>query len=161
MMFDQRNISVKWLIAYLLFYNVSEVSARRNRRQAAESTATSNIPSITPVTSTATVDGQLVTATYTPTSISITGLAPPITAATTVTTTDATGATVAVAVGVGAGIVAGGALAGWLFKPVPGMPPAPTTPPAYTTSVQDPQPESTTTSEQTTTSSLSACPFST
>ncbi|KAI1127400.1 hypothetical protein F5Y10DRAFT_242970 [Nemania abortiva] len=156
-MINQKHMSLWRLLAYLSLYNGSEVAARPNRRQASDS---STMP-ITPITSTATVDGQLITATYTPTSISITGLAPPITAATTVTTTDETGATIEVAVGVGAGIVAGGALAGWLFKPIPGMPPAPTMPPPYMTSAQDEPPQSTTTSIQTTTSEPPSCPFPT
>ncbi|KAJ3560710.1 hypothetical protein NPX13_g9209 [Xylaria arbuscula] len=144
------------LVAYICLYHGSEVTARPNRRQAPGS---SSMP-ITPVTSTTSIDGQLITATYTPTSISIMGLVPPITAATTVTTTDETGATIAVAVGVGAGVVAGGALAGWLFKPIPGMPPAPTMPPPYMTSAQDEPPQSMTTSIQsTTTSEPPSCPF--
>jgi hypothetical protein len=59
---------------------------------------------------------------YTPTSLSIDGLAPPITAATTITSVDNAGETVAVAVAAGAGVVAGGGLAAWLFKPMPGAP---------------------------------------
>ncbi|KAL9621477.1 MAG: hypothetical protein Q9160_004120 [Pyrenula sp. 1 TL-2023] len=98
---------------------------------------------------------------FTPTSLSISGVTPPITKATTVTTTDNTGQTVAIAIGVGAGVVGAGALAAWLFKPVPGAPPAPTEPPPYSTASQpsttnDP---STSTTSSSTTEETYACPF--
>lgn len=157
-MLNRRHLSARRLAAYLLLCNGSEVVARPNPQDPTGSGA----ETITPVTSAATVDGKPVTATYTPTSISITGLAPPITAATTVTTTDSAGATVAIAIAAGAGVVAGGALAGWLFKPVAGAPPAPTTPPAYTTSAQNNEPPSTTKeTEPATTSTPPTCPFPT
>ncbi|KAI1373269.1 hypothetical protein F4677DRAFT_225983 [Hypoxylon crocopeplum] len=156
-MFNQRHVSARRLAAYLLLWNVSKAVARPNPQQLTGS----GTETVTPVTSTATVDGKPVTATYTPTSISITGLAPPITAATTLTTTDSTGATVAVAVAAGAGVVAGGALVGWIFNPVAGVPPAPTTPPPYSTSAQNNEQPSTTPKdpEPTTTSNPPACPF--
>jgi hypothetical protein len=92
---------------------------------------------------------------------------PPITAATTITSVDSTGETVAVAVAAGAGVVAGGGLAVWLFKPVPGAPPAPTQPPPYSTEPQgnEPTPTSAASSTFTTitrsTSSQASpnCPF--
>ena len=110
---------------------------------------------------------------YTPTTIAISGLTPPITAATTVTqviTSDGAAETIAVAVAVGAGVVGAGALAAWLFKPVPNAPPAPTTPPSYPTSSQPDPPDTDTdtddsdtntdTSNPTTTSEPpAACPF--
>ncbi|XXH01316.1 hypothetical protein Hte_007673 [Hypoxylon texense] len=155
-MLNQRHFSARRLAAYLLLWNGREASAIPNPQQPASSGA----DAITPVTSTATIDGKPVTATYTPTSIAISGLAPPITAATTVTTTDSTGATIAVAVAAGAGVVAGGALAGWLFKP--GAPPAPTTPPPYSTSTQNNDPPSTSPKDpESTTSDPPACPFPT
>lgn len=101
---------------------------------------------------------------FTPSAVNISGLEPPITAATTVTTTDSAGETIAIAVAAGAGAVAGGGLAAWLFKPAPGAPPAPTEPPPYRTETQEGEPETTmdptTTSTSTsTTSSEAACPF--
>jgi hypothetical protein len=65
----------------------------------------------------------------------------------------------------GAGVVAGGSLAVWLFKPVPGAPPAPAQPPPYSTEPQDNGPTSTSAAPSTftisTTSQASsdACPF--
>lgn len=87
-----------------------------------------------------------------------------MTAATTVTSEDAAGETVAVAIAAGAGVVAGGALAAWLFKPVPGAPPAPTQPPPFSTEPQGDVTTSTSTASSTfTTSTISratpACPF--
>jgi hypothetical protein len=112
---------------------------------------------------------------FTPTTIAISGLVPPITAPTTITqvitSSDGKAETVAVAVAAGAGVVAAGAFAAWLFKPVPGQPPAPTTPPNYPTS-SEPEPPSTNTDDDSddddntdtanpTTTSLppAACPF--
>lgn len=118
--------------------------------------------SIVPVTSTTVVDGATITAVFTPTSLSVTGLAPPITAATTVTTTNDQGATIAVAVAAGAGIVAAGALAAWLFEPAPVVPPAPTSAPPYSTSSQEQAPPSKTDPENVPTSTATepaACPF--
>jgi hypothetical protein len=100
---------------------------------------------------------------YTPTTIAISGLTPPITQATTITqviTSDGVAETVAIAVAAGAGIVGAGALAAWLFKPVPGAPPAPTTPPSYPTSTQEQPPDTTTEDPETTTEEQpAACPF--
>lgn len=96
--------------------------------------------------------------------MSITGLVPPITAATTITTTDSAGQTIAVAVAAGAGIVGAGALAAWLFKPVAGAPPAPTSPPPYSTSKQDPpktEDPPKTTDQPETSEPAPACPFPT
>jgi hypothetical protein len=64
----------------------------------------------------------------------------------------------------GAGVVAGGGLAAWLFKPVPGAPPAPTQPPPYSTEPQDNGPTSTSAAPSTFTTSTAsqvsaACPF--
>jgi hypothetical protein len=92
---------------------------------------------------------------------------PPITAATTITSVDSAGETVAVAVAAGAGVVAGGGLAAWLFKPVPGAPPAPTQPPPYSTEPQgnEPTPTSaasftfTTITTSTSSQASPACPF--
>lgn len=157
-MLSKRYMCTRRLAAYLLLYNGSEVVARPNPQDP----TSFGTEIITPVTSAATVDGIPVTATYTPTSISITGLAPPITAATTVITTDSTGATIAIAIAAGAGVVAGGALAGWLFKPVAGAPPAPTTPPPYITTAQNNEPPSSAKeTKPTTTSTPPACPFPT
>ena len=122
---------------------------------------------LAPVTSVATVDGSAIAATFTPTSLEISGLQPPVTAATTVTTTDSEGKTIAIAVAAGAGVVAGGALAAWLFEPIPGAPPPPTSPPPYPTSTQEAQDPDTLTDQPTTTSPASsassdaACPFQT
>ncbi|KAM0713457.1 hypothetical protein Q7P37_010419 [Cladosporium fusiforme] len=119
---------------------------------------------VTEITSIATSQDSTITAIYTPTSADVSGLAPPITAATTITSVDSAGETVAIAVAAGAGIVAGGGLAAWLFKPVPGAPPAPTEPPTFSTETQDDQPISTspppsTFSTITTSKTTSACPF--
>ncbi|KAM5478773.1 hypothetical protein MaudMau93_008048 [Microsporum audouinii] len=115
----------------------------------------------TPITSVATSDGHPVTGVFTPTSISISGLAPPITKAMTITTTESNGETIAVAIAAGAGVVGAGALAAWLFKPAPGIPPAPTKPPSYPTSDQN-MPQSTDMPMMTTTTTMeppAACPF--
>jgi hypothetical protein len=62
-------------------------------------------------------------------------------------------------------VVAGGGLAAWLFKPVPGAPPAPTQPPPYSTEPQDNGPTSTSaapstfTTSTTSQASSAACPF--
>jgi hypothetical protein len=61
-------------------------------------------------------------------------------------------------------VVAGGGLAAWLFKPVPGAPPAPTQPPPYSTEPQDNGPTSTSAAPSTFTTSTTlqasaACPF--
>lgn len=159
-MINQRHLSARQLVAYFLLWDRSQVAARPNPQEPSASAT----EAVVPVTLTGTSDGQPVTATYTPTSFSVTGLAPPITAATTVTTTDDKGATIAVAVAAGAGIVAGGALAAWLFEPVPGAPPAPTEPPSYSTVDQNDDPEPTedpNDPETTTTSDSPACPFPT
>ena len=92
---------------------------------------------------------------------------PPITAATTITSVDSAGETVAVAVAAGAGVVACGGLVAWLFKPVPGAPPAPTQPPPYSTEPQDGDPTPTPTvsstlstiTTSTTSETSAACPF--
>jgi hypothetical protein len=101
----------------------------------------------------------------------VSGLTPPITAATTITqviTTNGAAETVAVAVAVGAGVVGAGALAAWLFTPVPNAPPAPTTPPSYPTSSQDPPTDTDTEDSDTNTDTANpttiseppaACPF--
>lgn len=90
-------------------------------------------------------------------------MTPPVTKATTITTTDNTGQTIAIAVGVGAGVVGAGALAAWLFKPVPGAPPAPTTPPPYSTASQpsttDDPPTTTDDPTSTTSDENYSCPF--
>lgn len=110
---------------------------------------------------------QTLTEIFTPTSIALSGVTPPITAATTVTTTDSTGQTVAIAIAAGAGVVGAGALAAWLFKPVPGAPPAPTQPPPYRTVSQINEPETTseesgtTSTAETTSSEAVSCPFPT
>lgn len=162
-MLNQRYISARRLAAYLLLWNGPEVSARPNPLHQRDSASETMAPeTVAPVTSITPVDGNLITAIYTPTSISITGLVPPITAATTVTTTDSAGETVAIAVAAGAGVVAAGALAGWLFKPVAGAPPAPTTPPPYSTSAQDEEPPVTDPPDDPiTTTEAAACPFPT
>ena len=100
---------------------------------------------------------------YTPTSISIDGLKTPVTSATTITTTNSAGETVAIALAVGAGVVAAGALAAWLFEPVPGAPAAPTSPPSYRTKTQEntETPSSTTLTTSTSSSEAAACPFPT
>ncbi|KAF3020992.1 hypothetical protein E8E14_010084 [Neopestalotiopsis sp. 37M] len=152
--------SARCLSAYLLLWSTSKVIARPNP-QDDQVTETNTI---TPVTEVATVDGEPVTAIYTPTSLSITGLAPPITAATTITTTDDSGKTVAVAIAAGAGVVAAGALAGWFFTPVVDGPPAPTSPLPYSTSSQNDEPPTTTQVTDTTTATTTtpfACPFPT
>jgi hypothetical protein len=92
---------------------------------------------------------------------------PPVTAAITITSVDSTGETVAVAIAAGAGVVAGGGLAAWLFKPAPGAPPAPTQPPPYSTAPQgnDPTPTSaapstfTTITRSASSQTSAACPF--
>lgn len=97
-------------------------------------------------------------------------MVPPITKETTITTTDDAGETIAIAIAAGAGVVGGaGALAAWLFKPVPGGPPAPTSPPPYSTASQPPKasetPQSTEASSSSSSSSSTssqesyACPF--
>ena len=159
-MFRPRCLLTSRVAVYLMLWNASKVAARPNPQEPAPTP----VETIVPVTSTVTVDGQPITATYTPTSFVVSGLAPPITAGTTVTTTDDTGATIAVAIAAGAGIVGGGALAAWLFEPVPGVPPAPTEPPAYTTEEQPEQPSETEQPEEpetTTVSEAPACPFPT
>lgn len=112
-----------------------------------------------------------VLAVFTPTTLAISGLSPPINTATTITqvvTSNDAAETVAVVVAVGAGIVGAGALAAWLFKPVPNAPPVPTTPPSYPTSSQPdppktdterPDPETDTLGPTTTSEQASACPF--
>ncbi|PGH10715.1 hypothetical protein AJ79_05306 [Helicocarpus griseus UAMH5409] len=118
-----------------------------------------------PVTSVVTSDGAQITQTFTPTAVSVSGLAPPITKAITIATTDSAARGLMVAIPVGAGIVAGGALAGWLFKPIPGAPPAPTEPTPYPTEEQEQLPSKTTNdlpkSTTTTTNEPSICPFKT
>lgn len=166
-MLNQRCLSARRLATYLLLWNSfgTEIAARPNPQES-EEPSNSGTKTVAPVTLVATVDGQPIAATYTPTSIAISGLVPPITAATTVTTTDEAGATIAVAIAAGAGVVAGGALAVWLFEPVAGAPPAPTTPPSYPTETQDNEPPpSTVVSDEpeptTTTSDPPSCPFPT
>ncbi|KAL6405259.1 hypothetical protein AUP68_12103 [Ilyonectria robusta] len=154
-MLNQRYISARRLAAYLLLWTGPEVAARPNPLHQRDSASETVAPeTAAPVTSIASVDGNLITAIYTPTSISITGLVPPITAATTVTTTDSAGDMVAIAVAAGAGVVAAGALAG--------APPAPTTPPPYSTSAQDEEPPVTDPPDDPiTTTEAAACPFPT
>lgn len=162
----RRYISAKQLATLLFFCNGNQVAARPKPQDDQPTSASgSQLPSVAPVTSIATTDGSEIAATLTPTSIAISGLEPPITAATTVTTTDSEGKTVAIGVAAGAGVVAGVALAAWLFKPVPGAPGPPTSPPSYPTSTQDDEPRRTstdqfsTTSAQPTSSSAAACPL--
>lgn len=161
-MFKFRSMSARQLAVYILLFSGSEVVAEPQPPPDPVSDPVTG--SITQVTVVATVDGAPVTATFTPTSLAISGLVPPITAATTVTTIDEAGETLAVAIAAGAGIVAAGALAAWLFTPVPNAPPAPTEPPPYSTEEQpdqhtdEPQDPST---SSTTTSVPAACPFPT
>ncbi|OQO02809.1 hypothetical protein B0A48_11092 [Cryoendolithus antarcticus] len=168
---QQSRLSKTQLLTCVLCWHVAEAQV---------STAGGNVTEVTSIT---TVGSSTITGTplsishtnaknteesteiFTPTSIQLSGITPPITAGTTVTTTNSAGETVAVAVAVGAGVVAGGALAGWLYKPVPGGLPAPTEPPTLSTESQPDDSKTTTTSEiasSTTTSTTEeapACPF--
>lgn len=154
-------MSARRLASYLLLWNGYKVAARPNPQEQPPPTS----ESIVPITLTGEADGQPVTAVYTPTSFSLEGLTPPITSATTVTTTDEAGATIAIAIAAGAGVVGGGALAAWLFEPVPGAPPAPTEPPSYSTEEQPENPPSTENPDEpeptSTTTEVPACPFPT
>ncbi|KAK2767034.1 hypothetical protein FQN54_006352 [Arachnomyces sp. PD_36] len=151
-----RGFLLKHLAWYFLLLNGTPVSALPAPQ---EVTASPTPEGPTPVTSLATSNGQVITEVFTPTSISISGLTPPITKATVVTTTDEAGATVAVAIAAGAGVVGAGAIAAWLFEPVPGAPPAPTEPPSYSTSEQE-DPDTVTDDDVITTSEqAAACPF--
>ncbi|WEW59871.1 hypothetical protein PRK78_005352 [Emydomyces testavorans] len=150
---------MKRLVAYFLLSNSLEVVARP-ASQDQETTGGPTTGGPTPVTAVATSNGQAITEVFTPTSVSISGITPPITKATTITTTDKGGQTVAIAIAAGAGIVGAGALAAWLFKPTPGGPPAPTEPPKYPTSKM-PEPSKTDPPKTTTTTEKpAACPFS-
>ncbi|KAF2759134.1 hypothetical protein EJ05DRAFT_475364 [Pseudovirgaria hyperparasitica] len=160
--FGRTPFSKRRLATYLLLWNSysTDVAAKPLPQEAPEVTT----PVVTPVLLTNTgADGSTVVQTFTPTSLAISGLVPPITAATTVTTTltEENGAveTVAIAVAAGAGIVAAGALAAWLYKPIPGEPPAPTNPPEYSTSSQNNEPPKTTDPPKT--SDPPSCPFPT
>ncbi|KAH8590601.1 hypothetical protein B0O99DRAFT_721284 [Bisporella sp. PMI_857] len=149
------------IITYLFLSNSFHVTAR----PAADTQSLS--PNPTPVTKSATSNGIVITGVFTPTTLSISGLTPPITKATTITKTTTSGdktETVAIAVAIGAGVVGAGALAAWLFKPIPGGPPAPTSPPPYSTSSQKEPSKSTsespkTTTKQPTTTKHPTCPF--
>lgn len=146
-MFNKLQLCPLWLQCLLILQNSRPAHARPKPQEDVSSNGQSTSSAqVAPVTSIVTSDGSVIEAIFTPTSLAISGLQPPITAATTITTTDTAGETAAIAVAAGAGIVAGAALAAWLFEPKPGLPPAPTSPPSYPTKTQntDDQEETTT-----------------
>ncbi|EEP80521.1 predicted protein [Uncinocarpus reesii 1704] len=148
---SEKWLSMKCLATYFLLCNGLEVAAKP---------ATEATKGPGPVTVVASRKGGAITVVFTPTSVSVAGITPPVTKATTITTTKNSKETAAIAIAAGAGIVANGALAAWVFRPIPEGPPAPTTPPPYSTS-QQPKPSKTKDPPKGTTTTMkpAACPF--